>query len=66
VIILSEQHLRAILGRYCEYFNRARPHQGIGQKVPDKPIDGHRQNGRGSVTEIPILGGLHHEYRLAA
>jgi hypothetical protein len=41
-------------------------HYGIGQKVPDKPSEERRQNGRGSVTEISILGGLHHEYRLAA
>jgi len=41
-IIFSEQHFRVILGQYCEYFNRARPHQGISQKVPDKPSDERR------------------------
>ena len=66
VIILGEEHLRMILRRYCEYFNDARPHQGIGQRVPNKPPAAGRRAESGSVTEIPILGGLHHEYRLAA
>ncbi len=64
VLVLGEGHLRATLGRYCAYFNTARPHQGIGQKVPDgspaSPTTG------GAVVEVPVLGGLHHEYRLAA
>jgi transposase InsO family protein len=66
LIILGERHFRTILGRYCEYFNGARPHQGIGQRVPNKPRDAGRTTESGSVEEIPILGGLHHEYRLAA
>jgi transposase InsO family protein len=66
LIILGDQHLLTILGRYCEYFNGARPHQGIGQRVPTKLLDEGRRTERGSVKEIPILGGLHHEYRLAA
>jgi hypothetical protein len=54
------------LAEYCDYFNGARPHQGIGQKVPlgtifSVDVDGER------VVSIPILGGLHHEYaRMAA
>ena len=35
VIILSEQHLRHVLAEYAlSYFNAARPHQGIGQRIP--------------------------------
>jgi putative transposase len=53
------------LAEYCNYFNSARPHQGIGQKVPlgtrfSADIDGER------IVSIPILGGLHHEYKKAA
>jgi putative transposase len=63
-IILGEVHLRASLGKYCAYFNTARPHQGIEQKGSGWalafPTTG------GAVVEIPVLGGLHHEYRLAA
>jgi hypothetical protein len=64
VIIFGENHLGSILGRYCHYFNDARPHQGIGQRIPNGPRE--RPAATGAVEEIPVLGGLHHEYRLAA
>ena len=64
VLIRGEDHLEPVLRRYCAYFNYARPHQGIGQKIPsgppEPPVVG------GTVQETPILGGLHHDYRLAA
>jgi putative transposase len=64
VIVLTEAHLRSTLRRYGTYFNRGRPHQGIGQKVPDgSPAS---PNAGAVVVEIPVLGGLHHEYRWAA
>ena len=66
VLILAEDHLRFVLGQDCDYFNGARPHQGIAQRVPNGLPDHSRAVGRGSSMEIPILGGLHHEYRLAA
>jgi hypothetical protein len=52
------------LAEYFDYFNGARFHQGIGQKVPlgthfSPEINGER------VVSIPILGGLYHEYRRA-
>lgn len=34
IVILRETHLRRVLTEYWIYFNRARPHQGIGQQVP--------------------------------
>ena len=34
-LILSEAHLRAVLTEYQKHYNAARPHQGIGQRVPD-------------------------------
>jgi transposase InsO family protein len=34
VLILSEQHLRAVLTEYQAHYNTARPHQGIAQRVP--------------------------------
>jgi hypothetical protein len=46
------------------YFHR-RPHQGLGQETPEPLpevacIDPER------VAAIPVLGGLHHDYRAAA
>lgn len=66
VIILSERHLRHVLGEYAlSYFNGARPHQGIGQRIPTLT---ERPQARlaCSVGAIPVLGGLHHDYRAAA
>ncbi len=34
ILILSDGHLRRTLRAYCEHFNAARPHQGIGQRPP--------------------------------
>jgi transposase InsO family protein len=34
-LILNQAHLRAVLAEYQEHYNTARPHQGIGQRLPD-------------------------------
>jgi transposase InsO family protein len=66
IVALSEAHLRHVLVEYpLSYFNRARPHQGIGQRTP---APGERTHARlaSSITAIPVLGGLHHDYSAAA
>ena len=66
VMILGEAHLQHVLAEYAlSYFNTARPHQGLGQQIP---VSGERLRTQftGSVTAIPVLGGLHHDYRAAA
>ena len=35
VLILGAAHLLAVLAEYQEHYNTARPHQGIGRRVPD-------------------------------
>ena len=65
-LVLNERHLKQILKAYVEYFNQHRPHQGIGQAIPNAikaefpPVTG------GKVLSYPILGGLHHQYERAA
>jgi len=67
VVIFSERQLRRILREYTEtYFNRARPHQGLGQRVPVPAVSGSVQEVARKVVAIPILGGLHHDYQAAA
>ena len=34
-LILWEGDLRVVLAEYQVHYNMARPHQGIGQRVPD-------------------------------
>jgi putative transposase len=63
VLLLDDQHLENVARQYVRYFNTARPHQGIGQRIPDGPVN---DNQTGKVIAIPVLGGLHHDYRRAA
>lgn len=65
ILILSEDHLRRVIVEYVRYFNESRPHQGIGQQVPE-PMRSPGGGVNGEVVAIPILGGLHHKYRKAA
>ncbi len=66
-LLLSERQLRRVLREYVEtYFNRARPHQGLSQRIPAAAVS-RLVSGVGSkVVALPLLGGLHHDYRLAA
>ena len=69
LLILGERHPGGVLAEYVGHFNRARPHQGIGQRIPatkSAPAPPARADVRRGVDGIPVLGGLHHEYRWAA
>ena len=67
VLLLTEAHLRRVLREYVAYFNRARPHQGLGQGVPlPAPAPRVPAGAGGTITASPVLGGLHHDYRRAA
>ena len=55
-----------------KHYNEARPHSSLGPGIPD-PAEGlpvpllahrHRLPPGSRVVATPILGGLHHEYRL--
>jgi putative transposase len=67
VLVLHEKQLHRVLRAYVEYFNRARPHQGIRQQVPEKEVTcvPSAQPDEGIIS-VPVLGGLHHEYRRVA
>ena len=68
-IFFSENHLRRTIFLYTRFYNGARVHQGINgipdpepgvlasRVGPDEPI---------RVDARPVLGGLIHDYRLAA
>ncbi len=64
MLILSERHLAKVVREYAGYFNHARPHQGIGQRIPVPPKVEPPQMGK--IIAFPVLGGLHHDYRRAA
>jgi putative transposase len=71
IILLSEGHLRKVLASWMAHYNRGRPDSSLGPGIPDprlvdlpvKPC-GHRLPLDHRVRSRPILGGLHHEYRV--
>ena len=64
-LVLGERHLTRVLREYAAYFNRARPHQGLGQATPEPPATA-TVSRAGPICAVPVLGGLHHAYQRAA
>ncbi len=65
LLVLGERHLYWVIREYGAYFNRARPHQGIGQQIPEASPGVPANQGNGKIITFPVLNGLHHDYRLA-
>jgi putative transposase len=61
-LILSERHLYRLLKEYQAYFNHARPHQGIEQRIPCQPVGWTNLSMSRHLISRPVLGGLHHDY----
>jgi putative transposase len=64
LIVINQQHLRQVMQEYTAYYNRARPHQGIGQEIPARrslPV-AHS----GPIVCHDVLGGIIHDYQRAA
>jgi hypothetical protein len=57
-LILGERHLSRVLSECVGYFNRARPHQGIGQRtpLPSAPV-GHAPIVNQDVIAVPSWAG---------
>ncbi len=67
LLIFHEKQLQRVLNEYAAYFNRARPHQGIQQQIPEVYGSSGSSTHQGTkVFAVPILDGLHHDYRLVA
>lgn len=74
VIPLGNDHRRRVLKVWATYCNSSRSHMSLGPGVPDPPA-GIPAALRSAVHQIraglkaiarPVLGGLHHDYALAA
>ena len=70
LIPLNARHLKRIVSDFVIHYNRGRPRTALGPG-PEPiqatvPVSGHRHRlaARYRVAKTPMVGGLHHEYRL--
>jgi hypothetical protein len=67
ILVLGRRHLARVLRAYAAHYNRARPHRGLDLKTPEpRPDPLPRPADRTRVRRQDVLGGLIHEYELAA
>ena len=67
LLILGRRHLHHVLVAYVRHFNEHRPHRALGQRAPlsdEQPLADVINLDR--VRRLALLGGLIHEYQLAA
>ena len=60
VLILGEHHLQRVLPAYIDYYNHARPHQGLDQQCPIALQPSLARDG--PIERRDILGGVLHDY----
>jgi putative transposase len=67
LLILGRRHLQHVLVTYVRHFNEHRPHRALGQRSPlrdEQPLADVIELDR--LRRRDLLGGLIHEYQLAA
>jgi putative transposase len=62
LLVVSRRHLEKVLAEYICHYNRGRPHRGLHLSPPQPMLIPER----GTIHRRDVLGGLIHEYRLAA
>ena len=72
LIPLSAHHVGHVLTQWVRHYNEGRPHMALGPGIPQPRVglpaplqeQRHRWPAHCRVVARPILGGLHHDYRL--
>ena len=68
LLIVNDRHLRQVLNEYLFHYNTGRPHHALGQLAPTqadtRPPEINLAEHR--IRRKQILGGLTHEYQIAA
>jgi len=62
LLVLNQANLRRVLNTFIDYYNTARPHQGLAQQ---SPITRHTTCAVGSVQRRDVLGGIIGDYNRA-
>lgn len=58
ILIINAAHLRRVVIEYVDYYNTARPHQGIDQQIPIPQAS----PSNGTIQCRNVLGGIIHDY----
>lgn len=66
ILVSGELHVYRVIREYDACFNRARPDQGIAQQIPEESTCVPAKPGKAKIDAVPVLNGLHHDYRIAA
>jgi len=66
LFIFGHQHLQKSLNEYKGYYNCWRPHRSLDQRAPCNKLVERIEKTTSQVIAEPVLGGLHHVYRLVA
>ncbi|WP_119072084.1 integrase core domain-containing protein [Aggregatilinea lenta] len=59
LLIINQAHLRRVMRDYIAFFNTARPHQGLDQRIPVPKMT---HGNTGPVRCRAVLGGIIHDY----
>ena len=72
LLILGRRHLQHVLATYTRHYNEHRPHRALGQRPPLSEPPPSDEQPMADVIDLDqvrrrdLLGGLIHEYQLAA
>ncbi len=67
MLVLGRRHLERVLRTHTARYNKARPHRGLDLRTPEPHLDSLPRPALGRrVRRHDLLGGLIHEYGLAA
>ena len=65
MLILDGRYRQLVVQEYTAYYDQERPHQGIGQRIPNHDDLLKSKPTSGRIVTRAILGGLHHSYTRA-
>jgi putative transposase len=67
-LIVNEHHLQQVLTEYMAHYNTARPHRALGHLAPAQACTRPTQINLAEhrIRRKQVLGGLTHEYHVAA
>jgi transposase InsO family protein len=59
LLIVNERHLHRVVREYVQFYNEARPHQGLEQRTP---LSDEQRCKDDRIHHREVLGGLLHDY----